>query len=156
MCDLVLEPEFAEEMLDHILDYKLAEGQMYIDLRVDAVRLGDDWGLQKNLKMPPHLWMKFIKPRHAKLYKFYKDAGLPVFQHSCGDISIFRLIQESYELFVPLVSPFLGSIWAKPPAYQYHPKKPAAAHTCQPVLECPLPEVVLDAVRQGLFQSDQE
>ena len=103
MCDLVLEPDFVEEMLDHILEYKLAEGQMYLDLGVDAVRLGDDWGLQKNLQIPPDLWKKFIKPRQAKLYKFYKDAGLPVFQHSCGDIAC--IIPDLIEIGLDVLHP---------------------------------------------------
>jgi len=103
MCDLLLEPDFVEEMMDHILEYKLAEGQMYINLGVDAVRLGDDWGLQKNLQIQPELWRKFIKPRQAKLYKFYKDAGLPVFQHSCGDIA--RIIPDLIEIGLDVLHP---------------------------------------------------
>lgn len=103
MCDLVLEPDFVEEIMDHILEYKLTEGQMYLELGVDAVRLGDDWGLQKSLQIPPDLWRKFIKPRQAKLYKFYKDAGLPVFQHSCGDIT--SIISDLIEIGLDVLHP---------------------------------------------------
>jgi len=103
MCDLMLEPEFIEEMLDNILIYKLNEARMYLDSGVDAVRLGDDWGLQHGLQIPPSLWRRFIKPRQAILYKFYKDAGLPVFQHSCGDIS--SIIPDLIEIGLDVLHP---------------------------------------------------
>ena len=103
MCDVMLEPDFVEEMLDHILEYKLAEAQMYVDLGVDAVRVGDDWGLQKGLQIRPELWRKFIKPRQAKLYAFYKAAGLPTFQHSCGDI--LDIIPDLIEIGLDVLHP---------------------------------------------------
>jgi uroporphyrinogen decarboxylase len=103
MCDLMLEPDFVEEMLDNILKYKLAEAQMYVNLGVNAVRLGDDWGLQKGLQISPQHWRKFIKPRQEKLYRFYHEAGLPTFQHSCGDIS--SIIPDLIEIGLNVLHP---------------------------------------------------
>ena len=103
MCDIMLEPDFVEEILDHILAYKLAEAKMYIELGVDAVRLGDDWGLQKGLQIRPELWREFIKPRQEKLYAFYREAGLPTFQHSCGDI--MDIIPDLIEIGLDVLHP---------------------------------------------------
>jgi uroporphyrinogen decarboxylase len=103
MCDIMTDPDLVEDMLDNVLKYKLAEGQMYVDIGADAVRTGDDWGLQRNLQIRPELWRKYIKPRQERLYRFYKDAGLPTFQHSCGDIS--EIIPDLIEIGLDVLHP---------------------------------------------------
>ena len=37
--------------------------------------------------MDPKLWRKVLKPRYAKLFAIGRNAGLPVWFHSCGDIT---------------------------------------------------------------------
>jgi uroporphyrinogen decarboxylase len=35
----------------------------------------------------PALWRKYLKPRYARLFELGKSRGLPVWFHSCGDIT---------------------------------------------------------------------
>ena len=39
--------------------------------------------------MSLEMWREFYKPRLEKIWKVYKDAGLSVVHHSCGDCSLF-------------------------------------------------------------------
>jgi len=39
-----------------------------------------------NMVMSPEIWRKFFKERYKKIWRIYKDKGLPVFHHSCGNI----------------------------------------------------------------------
>lgn len=103
MCDLLLEPDFVNEMLDNVLEYKLAEAAQYVAAGVDAVRIGDDWGLQNNLQISPELWRKFLKPRYSKLYSFYKSHNLPIIQHSCG--AIIDIVPDLIEIGVDVLHP---------------------------------------------------
>ena len=53
---------------------------------VDGGYFGDDYGAQRGLLFSPKLWRQMIKPRLARLFAVFREAGLPVILHSDGDI----------------------------------------------------------------------
>jgi uroporphyrinogen decarboxylase len=53
---------------------------------VDGGYFGDDYGAQRGLLFSPKLWRQMIKPRLARMFAVFRDAGLPVMLHSDGDI----------------------------------------------------------------------
>ena len=103
LTDLYLNPGYAEAILDGILEYKIQEALLYVESGVDCVRTGDDWGTQQNLAISPALWRKFIKPRQAKLWEVYKNAGMPVVHHSCGNI--MEIIPDLLEIGLDCLHP---------------------------------------------------
>ena len=103
LMDLCLNPDLASEILDQILEYKINEAKLYIKSGVDCVRTGDDWGIQTSLAMSPEIWKKFIKPRQAKLWQVYKEAGMPIIHHSCGNI--YSIIPDLIEIGLNVLHP---------------------------------------------------
>lgn len=107
LSDMLLEPTFAEELLDGICDYNI----QIIDLALsydgfDGFHFGDDWGQQRGLIMGPDLWRKFIKPRMKRMYERVKSKGKFVSQHSCGDIQeifpdLIEIGLDVYQTFQP-------------------------------------------------------
>jgi uroporphyrinogen decarboxylase len=53
---------------------------------IDGGYFGDDYGAQRGLLFSPKLWRQLIKPRLARMFAVFRDAGLPVILHSDGDI----------------------------------------------------------------------
>lgn len=86
LCDMAGDEEFADELLTKIADYQVEMAKRYIKAGVSCGRVGDDYGTQKGMLMHPDLWRRLIKPKMARIIKTYKDEGLPVIMHSCGDI----------------------------------------------------------------------
>jgi uroporphyrinogen decarboxylase len=86
LIDLVTEPAWAEELLERITQIQLQLARRFIALGVDGGYLGDDYGAQKSLLFSPKLWRQLIKPRLARLFAVFLEAGLPVLLHSDGDI----------------------------------------------------------------------
>lgn len=86
LMDMILEPDFVNQLLDAIADFNLRIIELALEYDVDGFMFGDDWGQQSGLIMGPKLWRKFIKPRQARMYARIKKEGKYVFQHSCGDI----------------------------------------------------------------------
>lgn len=86
LIDMVLEPEFAESLLDRICEFNLQIIDIALSYDIDAFYFGDDWGQQKGLIMGPKFWRQFIKPRMARMYERVRASGKFVIQHSCGDI----------------------------------------------------------------------
>ena len=53
---------------------------------VDGGYFGDDYGAQRSLLFSPKLWRRMMKPRLARMFAVFREAGLPVILHSDGDI----------------------------------------------------------------------
>lgn len=106
LMDMVLEPEFVDELLDAITEYNLRIIDIALEYDIDGMEFGDDWGQQKGLIMGPGYWRRFIKPRMARMYERVKSKGLVVMQHSCGDIheifpDLIEIGLDVYQTFQP-------------------------------------------------------
>lgn len=109
LCDMLMEPEFVDELLDKITDRLLAMLDIALEYDIDGIYFTDDWGQQKGLIMGPKLWRQYIKPRMAKLYKKIHDAGKYVVHHSCGDLR--EIMDEFYEIGVNVYQTFQPEIY---------------------------------------------
>lgn len=87
LINMIVEPEFVEELLDNICEYNMKLINIALEYDIDGIHFGDDWGQQKGLIMGPEHWRKFIKPQMKKMYDKIKSKGKIVSQHSCGDLS---------------------------------------------------------------------
>ncbi len=106
LTDMILEPEFVDELLDRICEYNLEVIDFAMQFDIDGFRFGDDWGQQNGLIMGPKLWRRFIRPRVAKMYERVKSKGLYVLQHSCGDLreifpDLIEIGLDVYNTFQP-------------------------------------------------------
>jgi uroporphyrinogen decarboxylase len=86
LMDLACEPEWAADLLDRITGIQTTLARRFVALGVDGGYFGDDYGAQKSLLFSPALWRQLIKPRLARMFAVFRDAGLPVILHSDGDI----------------------------------------------------------------------
>jgi uroporphyrinogen decarboxylase len=103
MMDMALDPGFADDLLDRILEIQLKLIHRFIALGVDGGYFGDDYGAQKNMLFSPKMWQKFIKPRLAQMFAPFREAGLPVLMHSDGQIQ--AIIPELIEIGLTALNP---------------------------------------------------
>ena len=96
LMDYIAEPDFCEEVLDKLTDLYLQFVEYTVDLPVDAILFGDDWGDQRGVIIGPERWRKFLKPRWAKIYAACRKAGVYSMQHSCG--SVVEIIPDLIEI----------------------------------------------------------
>jgi len=86
LMDMVSEPAWAEELLERITVIQTTLARRFVALGVDGGYFGDDYGAQHSTLFAPALWRQLVKPRLARLFAVFRDAGLPVIFHSDGDI----------------------------------------------------------------------
>lgn len=86
LMDMVERPEWVDDLLDRITAIQLVLAHRFVAAGVDGGYFGDDYGAQRAMLFSPRLWRRFLKPRLAKLFSVFIDAGLPVILHSDGDI----------------------------------------------------------------------
>lgn len=83
----VSEPEWMNELLGAVADYKIALIERFDDVAdLDLVWYGDDWGTQDRLFLRPEVWRATVKPHTQRIYGCMKRRGILVNQHSCGKI----------------------------------------------------------------------
>ncbi len=101
LCNLLLEPEHMAELLQVILEYKLAYARLLVEnLKPDIVLSHDDWGEKTRLFMSPETWRKFFKPLYARLYGYLKSNGVMVMHHA--DSYCEPIVEDMAELGVDI------------------------------------------------------
>ena len=87
LTDAALDTVFYGTLLEAIAEeHMLPLLEELIQLPVDGIYFGDDWGDQRGVMLGPDRWRQLIKPLQKKLYQKVKDAGKVVLNHVCGSI----------------------------------------------------------------------
>jgi len=115
LMDMALDPGYAEALLDRITEIQLTLIRRYIALGVDGGYFGDDYGAQQNMLFSPKMWRNLIKPRLAKMFAPFREAGLPIMMHSDGQIQpiIPDLIEIGLSALNPVQPEVLDHRWLK-------------------------------------------
>ncbi len=90
LCKMLSDPEVFEACIEQVFRFSCRYVERFAAAagpRLDILYLADDFASQRGLMMDPVLWRKMLKPRYAKLFALGKRRGLPIWFHSCGDIT---------------------------------------------------------------------
>lgn len=105
--DIVRNPEFAEALLDKLVEANIKRLEKIlpsVDGYVQIVQVGDDLGVQNGPQISPQLYRRIVKPRHKRLYHFIKGhIKAYLFLHTCG--SVYDLIPDFIEIGVDALNP---------------------------------------------------
>lgn len=110
MCDLALDPGFAEALMDIILELKYLYWEKALEAVGDNVLLiseADDLGSQDRLLISHEMYRKLIKPRHKKLIDFIKRKAknkVYIFFHCCGAIA--DIIPDMIDCGIDILNPW--------------------------------------------------
>jgi uroporphyrinogen decarboxylase len=105
MEDLYTNKDYANELINKVIEYPLAAGRKLAELGVDMIWLGDDVGMQQGMLISPDLWREVVKPRIAMLIKEFKkvNSQVKIAYHSCGDIR--KIIPDFIEIGLDVLNP---------------------------------------------------
>jgi uroporphyrinogen decarboxylase len=105
--DMYKRPDFAEAVLDKILELYMDIYSRYMDEVGDYVQmidLADDVGAQTGPMISPPLLRRYIKPRWKKLYDLvHSKTRAKLLHHSCG--SIYPFIGDLIDVGVDVLNP---------------------------------------------------
>jgi uroporphyrinogen decarboxylase len=103
LLDMAENPRFAADLLERITEIQMALIQRFLALGVDGGYFGDDYGAQSNLLFSPRMWRTLIKPRLARMFAPFREAGLPVIMHSDGQIE--AILPDLVEIGLTAINP---------------------------------------------------
>jgi uroporphyrinogen decarboxylase len=101
--DLAEDNDGVNELADRMVEYNLHFIERYVQMGVDCISFGDDWGAQHALLIRPEMWRKFFKPRYARMMAAAREHGMQVWCHSDG--WILEIIEDLIEIGVTLLNP---------------------------------------------------
>lgn len=104
MMDMIDKPEFVEEFLDVIVEHNLVRIHRALEMGVDCIHFGDDYGMQTGLIHGLKLWRRFFKPRWARMWEPIRQAGKVISMHSCGCVQ--ELFDDLVEIGLNVFNPF--------------------------------------------------
>lgn len=104
LMDMVERPEFVEELMDRICEHNLVQIHRALEMDIDCVHFGDDYGMQTGLIMGLENWQRFIKPRLERMFRPVREAGKVVSMHSCGCVEV--LFDDLIDIGLNLFNPF--------------------------------------------------
>lgn len=106
MVDMSSGEEYIGVLLDKVLEYSVGAGKKLVELGVDGVWAGDDFGAQNGMLISPRMWRRIFKPRYAELWQELKRANpnVLIMYHCDGAISpiLDDLIEIGLEVFNPV------------------------------------------------------
>jgi uroporphyrinogen decarboxylase len=91
MMDLAGDMDFAEELLERLLDNHLRNLDLYLDAvgdYIQIIQMGGDLGTQSGPQIGPEMYGQVIQPRQKALWGHIHDKApeVSVFLHCCGGI----------------------------------------------------------------------
>ena len=100
----ILDPEIVEEMYEKITEYKIKVARELIKMGFKVCHHGDDLAYQTSSFFSKEMYIKMLLPYHKRLFKVYKDAGVKIIYHSCGNITPFipELIDAGVDVLEPV------------------------------------------------------
>lgn len=101
---LAVEPEKACYLMDVICEYKVEIARETVKRGFPIGHYGDDLGTQISTFVSEEMFVNYFLPRIRKVFRVFKDAGLPVQMHSCGKITPFipHLIDAGLDVLEPV------------------------------------------------------
>lgn len=103
--DLLINQQFAEELISRIYEHDLDLIRRYAQLGVDVIIFGGDIAMQTGMLFSPKIWRLFFKERYAHIIEKAKKYGVKYFYfHSDGNIMevMDDLIEVGFNIFNPI------------------------------------------------------
>ncbi len=118
LMDLALNTAEINRLADMICDVQGETLKYLLAVGADAIQMGDDFGTQEALILSPETWRRFFRPRYARMLAPAREAGVPIFFHSCGAVD--ALLPDLADLGV-------NAIWPQVNLFDW----PALHRTCR-------------------------
>jgi len=106
MTDMAMGEPYVEALLDRTMEFSIAIGRRLVELGVDGIWTGDDFGAQNGMMISPEMWRRLFKPRMAEVFRQFRaiNPEVVVMYHCDGAIApiLDDLIEIGLDVFNPV------------------------------------------------------
>jgi uroporphyrinogen decarboxylase len=105
MEDMILRKDFLHAYLDKLLTWVLEAGTVLVELGVDVIWIGDDFGSQDRMLIAPELFREFFKPRYDRLFSHLKRINPNIMFAFHTDGNNIPILQDFIDIGVNILNP---------------------------------------------------
>ncbi len=89
MIDMAMGEPYIFALIDSVMEFSVGIARQLVDIGVDAIWFGDDFGAQNGMLISPRMWRNIFKPRYAELWQEVKalNPNLIIAYHTDGAVS---------------------------------------------------------------------
>jgi len=105
LMDLAMEEEHVFALFDKVMKINTEVGKKLIEMGVDIIWAGDDFGTQRGMMISPDMWRAVFKPRIKWMFSEFRKVNpdIKIAWHSCG--SIIPIIDDFAEIGLDILNP---------------------------------------------------
>ncbi len=105
LMDLAMEEDHVFALFDKIMQINTEIGKKLIEMGVDIIWAGDDFGTQRGMMISPDMWREVFKPRIKWMFSEFRKVNpdIKIAWHSCG--SIVPIIDDFAEIGLDILNP---------------------------------------------------
>jgi len=105
MIDMTMGEPYVGVLLDRVVEFSIGVGNRLVELGVDAVWCGDDFGSQHGMLISPAMWRDIFKPRFAALFSELKSANPDVLIAYHSDGAVAPILEDLVEIGMDVFNP---------------------------------------------------
>jgi uroporphyrinogen decarboxylase len=105
MIDMSMEEPYIEALLDRVKEFSIGVGKKLVELGVDGIWTGDDFGMQTGMLISPNMWRNIFKPRQAEVYRELKSVNPDVVIMYHTDGAVAPILEDLVEIGVEVFNP---------------------------------------------------
>jgi uroporphyrinogen decarboxylase len=105
LMDMVSNKDFLHAYLDRLMTWVDTAGSKLVQLGVDIIYIGDDFGAQDRMLISPQFFREFFKPRYARLFQKWRAINPRVKTAFHSDGNIRPIIGDLIEIGLDILNP---------------------------------------------------
>ncbi len=106
LIDMAIGEDYVEVLIDRVKEFSIGIAKQLVELGVDAIWFGDDFGAQNGMLISPRMWRRVFKPRYAELWQEVKamNPDVIIAYHTDGAVApiLGDLADIGMEVFNPV------------------------------------------------------
>ena len=105
MIDMSMGEPYFGVLLDRVMEFTIGVGKRLVELGVDAIWCGDDFGSQNGMLISPAMWRTVFKPRFAELFAELKATNPEVLIAYHSDGAVAPILDDLVEIGMDVFNP---------------------------------------------------
>jgi uroporphyrinogen decarboxylase len=119
MVDLAMGEPYVGVLLDRTMAFSIGIGKRLVELGVDGIWTGDDFGGQQGMMISPETWRAVFKPRFAELFAEMRLANPEVLIMYHSDGAVAPILEDLVEIGMDVFNPVQPNV----PGHEPHELK---------------------------------
>jgi len=103
LVDIKTDREYARELMNRITAYQIEVAECIAATGIQIAFTGGDYGTQQDLIISYDDWRDIELPGLIEIWNVYKQAGIPIMHHSCGNI--VKVIPDLVDAGLDILNP---------------------------------------------------